>query len=284
MTRGKHVTGLVLVLFVATAALATGEIRRDLHFMVGKHAMISITNQYGRITVKAGPSQQVLVTAILRSEKVEIDQSQSGNRIDLVSHLLQGSDENAGFVEYQVQVPPSASLTLRSGHGSIHAEKLHGDLAVEGAEAKTEIVDCGDGHVHVRTLNGSVILNNIRNGHVEVSSLGGDVVMNGVDGPYLQVDSNSGKIEYIGDFGDGGVYSFTSHSGNIDAMAPAYASIDVEARSTQGPVESDFSLEPKHAPFLVRGGSAFYGTLGKAASSVKLFSFSGKIHLKKRQN
>jgi hypothetical protein len=283
MIRSNCATGLLL-LFSATAAFGAGEIHRDLRFKVGKHAMISIMNQYGRISVKAGPPQQILVSAVLRSEKVEIDQSQSGNRVDLVSHLLQGADENTGVVEYLIQVPPNATLTLRSGRGSIHAEKLHGDMAVEGADAKTEIVDCGDGHVHIRTLNGSVTLNNVRNGHVEVSSLGGDVVMNGVDGPFLQVDSNSGKIEYVGDFGNGGVYSFTSHTGNIEAIAPAYASIDVEARSTHGPVESDFSLEPKHSSFLVRGGSAFSGTLGKAASSVKLFSFSGKIHLKKRPN
>jgi hypothetical protein len=49
-------------------------------------------------------------------------------------------------------------------------------------------------------------------------------------------------------------------------------------------VQSDFSLEPKHTPFAAKVGSAFAGTLGKAASSVNLFSFSGKIHLKKRQN
>jgi DUF4097 and DUF4098 domain-containing protein YvlB len=283
MTRSSVVPGMLLLFVFSSIALGE-DIHRDLHFKVGKHAVISVMNQYGRISVKAGPPRQVTVSAVLHSAKVEIDQSQSGNRVDLVSHLLQGADDNTGSVEYVVQVPPTATLTLRSGRGSIHAEKLHGDVAVEGADAKTEIVDCGDGHVHIKTVNGSVTLNNVRNGHVEVSSLGGDVVMNGVDGPYLQVDSNSGKIEYIGDFGDGGVYSFSSHTGNIEALAPAYASIDVEARSTHGPVESDFSLEPKHTSLLARGGSAFSGTLGKAASSVKLFSFSGKIHLKKRQN
>jgi hypothetical protein len=98
------------------------------------------------------------------------------------------------------------------------------------------------------------------------------------------VNSNSGKIAYEGDFSGDGEYAFTSHTGNIEAVAPAYASIDVLARSTNGVVQSDFSLEPKHAPFLVRGANSLSGTIGKAASSVKLFSFSGKIRLKKRQN
>jgi hypothetical protein len=128
-----------------------------------------------------------------------------------------------------------------------------------------------------------VSLTNVH-GHVEVVSMGGDVLMNGVNGPLVQVNSNSGRIHYDGDFGSAGEYEFTSHTGNIEALAPAYASIDVLARSTTGPVQSDFSLEPKHAPFATKVGSAFSGTLGMAASSVRLFSFSGKIHLKKRQD
>jgi DUF4097 and DUF4098 domain-containing protein YvlB len=127
-----------------------------------------------------------------------------------------------------------------------------------------------------------VTLNHIRNGHVEVTSISGDVVLNSVDGPLVQVNSTSGKIRYEGDFGNSGDYSLTSHSGDIEASAPNDASIDVTARSVRGQVENDFLLEPKHTPFIVKAGSAFAGTMNKAASSVRLFSFSGKIHLKKR--
>jgi DUF4097 and DUF4098 domain-containing protein YvlB len=147
-----------------------------------------------------------------------------------------------------------------------------------------EVVDCAGGHVHVKTLNGPVNLTNVRGGHVEVMSMGGDVVLIGVSGPLVNVNSNSGKIQYSGDFGGEGEYDFTSHTGDIEAIAPAYASIDVFARSNQGRVESDFSLEPKHSSIYSKGGSALIGTMGKAASAVKLVSFSGKIHLKKRQN
>jgi len=273
-----------MVLVLGGVAFASGIVRKDLHFKVGKHSMISISNQYGSIVVKPGAARQVLVTAILHSDKVELDQSSGNARISLISHLLPGADETSGMVEYEVQVPPDASVTIHSGSGSVRAERLRGDMTLDGTNAAMEIVDCADDHVHVRTLNGAVALTNVRNGHIEISSMGGDVVMNRVDGPYVQVSSNSGKIQYDGDFGAAGVYDFSSHTGNIDAFAPAYASIDVLARSQNGTVLSDFSLEPKHTPFTAKVGSAFSGTLGMAASSVRLFSFSGKIHLKKRQN
>ena len=67
-------------------------------------------------------------------------------------------------------------------------------------------------------------------------------LMNSVNGPLVLVNSNSGKIHYDGEFGGGGEYTLTSHTGDIEAMAPSYASIDVTARSEQGKVENDFQL------------------------------------------
>lgn len=284
MCTRKSAPALLLVVMLAAAACAAENSRKDLHFKVGKRPAVSIQNQYGPVIVKAGPPHHVLVTAILHSDKVELDQSKSGSRISLVSHLLPGADEHSGVVEYEIQVPPVASVWIHSGMGPIHAEKLHGDITLEGSNGALDVIDCGDGHLHVRTLNGAVSLSNVRNGHIEIWSVGGDVAMNDVDGPFVHVNSNSGRIRYDGDFGFGGEYAFTSHTGNIEAVAPAYASIDVLARSDNGAVQSDFSFEPKHAPFIVRGANSLSGTLGKAASSVKLFSFSGKIRLKKRPN
>jgi DUF4097 and DUF4098 domain-containing protein YvlB len=145
-----------------------------------------------------------------------------------------------------------------------------------------DVLEISDAHVHIKTLNGLVTLTNIHNGHVEVTSVSGDVVLHSVSGPLVQVNSTSGKIRYDGDFGSSGEYYLASHTGDIEASAPNDASIDVTARSVRGQVENDFLLEPKHTPFVVKAGSAFAGTMNKAASSVRLFSFSGKIHLKKR--
>jgi hypothetical protein len=283
MSSGKYAAIVGTVLMLVGVSANAANVRRDLHFKVGKHPTISINNPYGPVVVRAGSAREVTITAILHSDKVEIDQSKSHDRVDIISHLLPGADPVSGTVEYEILVPPDANVTLHSDNGRMHAEKLHGDVTVADNDGPIEVIDCAGGHVHVRTLNGVVSLKNVH-GHVEIMSVGGDVLMNGVTGTLVAVNSNSGRIQYEGDFGGEGEYAFTSHTGSIEAVAPAYASIEVLARSTNGIVQSDFSLEPKHAPFLVRGANSLSGTLGKAASSVKLFSFSGKIRLKKRQN
>jgi DUF4097 and DUF4098 domain-containing protein YvlB len=273
---------IVGVAIVAAVALGAGQTRKEYRYTVGSRSSVTVTNQYGPISVKPCSGNQIVVTATLHSDKVEVDQSQSGNRVDVLSHLLPGANADNGRVDYEVQVPPDTSVTLHSTTGPLSAEKLHGDVTLEGATASVEVHDISDGHVHVRTLNGPVTLTNIHDGHVEITSVSGDIILHSVNGPLVQVNSSSGKIRYDGDFGAGGEYFLTSHSGDIEATAPDDASIDVTARSVRGHVENDFLLQPKHTPFAIKAGSAFAGTIGRAASSVKLLSFSGKIHLKKR--
>jgi DUF4097 and DUF4098 domain-containing protein YvlB len=233
--------------------------------------------------VKPASGNQVVVTAIVQSNKVEVDQNKNGNRIEVVSHLLPGATAENSRVDYELTVPSDASVTLQSTTGPMHAEGLRGDVVVEGAAANVDVRDVSNAHVHIRTLNGPITLTNVSDGHVEITSVSGEVILNDVNGPFVEVNSSSGPIHYDGEFGFGGDYILRSHSGDILATAPTYASIDVTARSVRGQVENDFPLLPKsHSSFPMDTIRSLVGTAGKAASSVKLLSFSGKIHLKKR--
>jgi len=283
-TRSRcYATGLVSLVLVAMSGLSSAENKKDYRFEVGPHSKVSILNQYGKISVKPSPGNYVLITATTYSDKVEVDQAQNGNRVDVQSHLLAGATSDNARVDYEVLVPADASIDLESSTGPLHAERLHGDVEAESASAPIDVRDISGSHVHVKTMAGTVTLSNIRDGHVEIDSVSGDVLLNSVTGPLVRVSSTTGRIQYDGDFGYAGEYRFNSHSGNIDATIPADASVDVKAQSVRGQVQNDVPLQPKvHTSFLVREGSSFAGTINKAASSVWLRTFSGRIHLKKR--
>jgi DUF4097 and DUF4098 domain-containing protein YvlB len=256
MYRRNRVAGLIIAMTLVVAVVASAENRKEFRFRVHRHASVSVINQFGPISVKPSSGHEVLVVAILHSDKAEIDSSHSGSRVSVSTHLLAGADPETGRVDYEVLVPADASVSLRSATGPIHAEKLHGDVILEGNTANMDVRDVSDGHVHIKTLDGPVTLTNVTDGHVEITS--------------------------VGDFGGAGEYSLMTHTGDIDATAPSYASMDVLASSSQGKVVNDFPLQPVHTSLVEKAGSAFAGTMGKAASSVKLLSFSGRIHLKKR--
>lgn len=278
----ERATVATLVLATCLSASAFAETRKEYRFTVGAKANISVDTQYGAISVKPGTSSQVVVTAILQSDSVEVDQQQTGNRIEIASHLLQGATQQSGQVDYEVLIPSDATLNLHSSTGPLSAERLQGDLTLEGTDATVNVRDVQNGHVHVRTMGGPITLTDVRNGHVEIASISGDVHMKSVTGPLVQANSGSGKISYDGDFGSGGDYKFTTHTGDIEAFAPADVSADFSAHSVLGRVQNDFPLQPKHSRFSVEAGRSFFGTVGKAASEVVLRSFSGKIRLKQR--
>ena len=281
-------SGRTVELVVVSAMMAgtlVAQSHKEYRFNVGPKAGVSVNNPYGSISVKPSPGNTVVINAALSSDKVEVDNSQSGNRVEIQSHLLTGADPQSGRVDYEILVPADASITLHSSTGSLRAEKLHGDVTLEGSGATVDVRDITSAHVHVKTLNGPVTLTNVQDGHVEVDSLSGLVTLNRVSGPLVQVISTSGGINYTGDFGDSGEYRLTSHSGDIEAIVPDSTSADVSARSVRGEVHDDIPLQPKaHTWFPIEKGRAFMGTIGRAAASstVVLRTFSGKIHLRKR--
>jgi hypothetical protein len=278
------VAALILATCLASTAFAQtkAELKKEYHFTVGPHPNISVDTPSGAISVKPGPSNQVVVTATVKSDNVEVDHQQKGNRIDIASHVLQGTGQQSGEVDYELLIPAGATLSLHSSTGPLAAERLQGDITLEGTDAVVNVHNIENGHVHVRTMRGQITLTDIRNGHVEVATISGDIHLKSVTGPVVQANSGSGKVFYDGDFGSGGDYKFTTHTGDIEAMAPVNVSADFRAHSVLGRVQNDFPLQAQHSRFSVEAGRSFFGTAGKAASQVVLRSFSGKIRLKQR--
>ncbi len=282
MERLQQTTVVTLMLATCLASAAIAESRKEMRFNVGPKANISVDTQFGAISVKPGNSNQVVVTAILQSDKTEVDNEQRGNRIEIASHLLPGADAQSGRVDYELLIPADATLSLRSSTGPLSAENLQGDLTFEGTDAVVNVHDVSNGHVHVTTMRGPITLSDVKNGHVEISSISGSVAMTSVDGPFVRADSGSGKIFYKGDFGSGGDYKLTTHSGDIEAIVPGNTSADFSAHSIRGKVHNELDLIPRHSRYMVEQGRSFFGAVGQAASKVVLHSFSGKIHLKQR--
>ncbi len=279
----RGATLVLATLLCMAIPAASAESKKEFRYNVAAGASVFITNQYGPVTVKAANGHQVLANATLHSDKVEVDGSQNGNRIELRTHFLQRATDPEGRVDYEVQVPQDASVTIHSSSGPIRVDKLRGDLTVDGDSAKVEVQDSGSGHIHVRTVNGPVTLANITDGHVEITSVSGDVTLNSVSGSKVAVNTTKGNIRYAGDFGSAGDYELMNHSGDIDVTLSASASVEVSARSVSGSVQNDFQFQPKeHTSFASTPGKSLIGTLNAGASAVRLRSFTGKISVHKK--
>lgn len=257
------------------AAMAAAQKTRESTYTVGPKAIISVTNNYGSITVKSSGNGQVIVKAVSQSDAVSFENEQHGNRIELRSR---SRTPGTGIAEYTVFVPKDSSVFLRSLGGALRAEGLNGDVVLEAATASVEVRDISDAHLHVKTLSGPITLTDIRNSHLEAHSVSGNVNLHNVTGSSVEVNSGGGRITYDGDPGVAGEYALTSHSGDLEVSIPADALVEIKARSLNGEVEQGSNS----------GGTSGNGQrrllLGSGISSVSRFvlrSFRGNIRLKR---
>jgi hypothetical protein len=264
----------IVVSFLALTAAAQD--KKEFIYNVGPQAVVSITNNYGPITVKPSGSRQVVVETESHSDAVGLVNEQHGDRIELRSiSSRQGTD----LVDYTVLVPVDAFVSLRSSDGTLRAQGLRGDVILEAAAASVEVTDISDAHLHVKTLSGPITLTDIRNSHLDIHSVSGNVTIRNVTGPSVEVNSGSGRISYQGDPGSAGEYMLASHSGDLEVSIPASALVDIKARSIKGqsdpefPIASRFSA-PGAQNLLLKPGM----TIG---SRFELRSFRGKIRLKR---
>lgn len=274
----------MVLAFTGLALLtASAQTKKEFRYTVGPKATVVVVNRFGPISVRPSSNNQVIATATLHSNKVEVDETHNGNRVELRSHFLQNTTPQEGQIDYDLQVPADAMVNVRTATGALSAQGLQGDVVLVGDSGGVDARNITNGSLHIKTLNGPVTLANISNGQLDVTSVGGDVNMNAVTGSRVSVNTATGKIVYVGDFGGDGDYSLSNHSGDIDVTIPQNASVDITARSVTGSVENDFPLAQKsHTSFAPTQGRSFAGTSNNAASSVQLRSFSGKIRLRKQ--
>ena len=279
----KRTNTIICSIALLTAAAVAADTRKEYKYTVGSGATVNVVNQFGSVSLRPASGNQVLIVATTHSNKVEADCDQMGNRIEVRTHFLEKAAEDDGKVDYEIQVPNGANVTAQVASGSIRAERIGGDVSLRSDTASLEARDISNAHVHAHSVSGPITLANISSGHVEVGTGSGKVALNNVSGPSVTVNTTSSPIAYDGDFGNGGAYQFSSHSGPIEVVLPASSSVEVKAESMNGSVQNDFPLQKKmHSDFTPQAGKSFQGYANSGSSSVQLHSFSGTIRVKKR--
>jgi DUF4097 and DUF4098 domain-containing protein YvlB len=285
-TTPKHAPVALLMLALATTAAAAE--KQEFRYQAGDDAIINIRSPFGSIAVRPSGGTQVLVRARRASEQVKVHSQQAGKRIEIRSQVSPTTSAEEGRVDYEVQVPARAAVTVHAGSGPITVEDLRGEVRLESEAGEITVRNTEASRLAIRTISAPVAVANVRNGPVEVSSVGGDIALSNVSGPQVRISTTSGAIEYSGGFAAGGEYTLTTHSGKIEVAVPEEASIDISAQSMKGTVEDAFHFQPSKELAASPGpGHAFAGRANpdpaaKGTASVRVRSFSGNVRVRKQ--
>ena len=248
--------------------------------------LISLSNLKGHVTVKGWEKSQVHLVSVSASPRIEVDVEQfppSGRaaKMHFATHIL---DPQLGdkSTDYSLDVPLGSSLQIRNPEGSVQIQTLQGEASLDSVGGTISVSDVA-GHLAIRSIGGDIEM--VRHsGRVEADSVNGSVRIVSASSSRLRVSTTSGKIFYEGDFLPGGVYELKDYNGDMEILAPASASFEVNASTVRGKViaDPDISFKPKrHPAFRPPGSSSLFGTHNTGSANLDLTSFSGTIRIRR---
>src|SRR5262249_28544886 len=169
-------------------------------------------------------------------------------------------------------------MTMQSFDEKLDAQRLGGDVILEGSTGVAQVSGATTAHVHIKTLSGPIAVSEIRHSSVVVNSVSGNISLHNVVESQVKVHSGSGRIAYDGDPGVTGDYALTSRTGDLDISIPASTPVEIKASSMKG--ESERSVNAGQVPGTSQ--KSFFVKPGLVnAPRFVLRSFKGNIHLRR---
>jgi DUF4097 and DUF4098 domain-containing protein YvlB len=242
-----------------------------------------VSNYTGDVIVKGWQRQEVKVIASNYSQNVEIDTEPIGNKIRITTHVLDklASAEKAK-VDYQIFVPEESNLDIKSNMGTVDVDSVKGDIAIEVAEANVKVQGVS-GYLQARSLGSKLAITN-SSGIIQATTVSGDIFFDRLQSNSVNASSTLGNISYDGDFISRGKYTFSSNEGTIMIRCTDQASVEWDAKTVKGVIESDLPImSKKHSP-VARNyeRQSLLGTLNRGDATVQVSTFSGKIKITRK--
>jgi DUF4097 and DUF4098 domain-containing protein YvlB len=165
----------------------------------------------------------------------------------------------------------SGSIDINGVAGAIAANMISGPTTITGVTT--------DAAVEVQSISGSVKLDQVKARRIAVNVTSGGVTLRGLTTDDLGVATIDGDIEFDSALARSGRYELQAMSGSLTFLVSGAAGFELKANTFSGDVRVEPPLDFKAVSTARR---SLRGTLGDAAASVTLHTFSGTIVIRKK--
>lgn len=278
MAAGAAVAALLLMGLAAPAAAH----RMEKRFPVEVRPVVTIRNFHGRVIVKSWQKPEVLVVAEHGSKKCEVDAEQAGNRIDIMTHVLENVSAQELEANYEITVPEETELQVKTDSGWVVIERVAGDMRIDTVAANVDLKEVA-GYLVIRTVGGSLLCFRCA-GRIDFNSISGNAKFDQpVSSNVRAITSGDGSIFFDGNFLRGGLYVLKTYNGPIEVRFSDSDSFDLNA-TTRGQVDNQVKLKPRaHSRGLQPPyAKSVFGTFNDGTARVELTSFNGTIRILRR--
>jgi DUF4097 and DUF4098 domain-containing protein YvlB len=268
-----------LLLALSAPFLMAGE-RFEKVFPITKNPCVMITNYTGIVTVRGWQRQEVKVIAANFTRNVEIDTELIGGKVKIATHVLDKlATAEKARVDYQIFVPEDSNLDIQTNMGTLEVENIRGKIEIDAVEATVKVQGVS-GYLQARSLGSKLTISNA-SGIVQTNTVSGDILFDHLQSNSVNANSTLGNISYDGEFISRGKYAFITNEGAILIHCAEQASVEWDAKTVKGVIESDLPITSKKHSSVSRdnGKQCLLGTLNRGEATVQLSTFSGKIKI-----
>jgi hypothetical protein len=288
---GIAAAALTLAACDITIGAAEYSVREEKKFTVSGPAQLALSTFDGSIEVRAWDRNEVLVEvekvgpdqATVEKIQVKATQDARGITVDVSkpSSITTTGIRRTPSANLVVSVPQKATITARSGDGSITVRGVTGklDLDTEDGSVRVEEVK---GDLAIRTGDGAVDVRRIEGG-ARINTGDGSIRADGML-KALDVETRDGSVDINARSGSvvESDWAVTTGDGGVRLELPEGLNADLDAQCSDGRVRVDTAAgqAADAAGSEERDRSSFRGKLGSGGKPLKVRSGSGSITVK----
>ncbi|HVN81514.1 MAG TPA: DUF4097 family beta strand repeat-containing protein [Terriglobia bacterium] len=279
-----HLAKVGICLFLAafvSPPITRASDRIEKVFPVLKSPTLMLTNYSGSIMVKSWQNAEIKALCTKYSQNVEVDSESVGNKIHLSTHVLDKlAIEEKAKVDYQIFAPEESNLEIRTNLGNVVIDRIRGEVRIDVMAAPVRVFQI-EGYLDARSLNSKMEIIDSK-GIIRATTVSGDIILSRLSSNNITAQSTLGNISYEGDFSSGGKYNFSTNEGVISVFCSDRASVEWEARTVKGGIETNLPIKSKsHYPVSRSyfGKQSLMGTSNSGEATVQLSTFSGRIRI-----
>jgi DUF4097 and DUF4098 domain-containing protein YvlB len=229
------------------------------------------------VRVMANHSRRAIVTVRREEGRLKVDAQ--------TAHGIPTS------VDYQITVPVwmalelagvSTDISVEGVKGQIKASSVNGHIGVIGG-GEFIVVESVEGGVNVTGARGRIEASSINDdveildssGEISAETVEGNVLLDGVDARTVEISSVNGSLYFRGPFRSGGVYSLSTHDGDVVVGMPERPDVAVTVATFDGDFSSSMPVKLEQP----RQRRRMNFVLGSGAARLQLEAFEGSIRL-----
>jgi DUF4097 and DUF4098 domain-containing protein YvlB len=292
-----------------SAPAQTERVSRTLQ--VDPNGELEISNVAGNVTVTGGGGRELRVDGTKRVRGpdtpetrqqlalLEMRVEQRGPRVEIGTEGFRG---RRGSIDYEIRLPATMRVTLRSVSGSLSVTNVKGDVRVQTVNGNVRVtgadrlvlaksvsgeVDLGsigsDGDLSVGSVSGGVTARGVRARGLEIETVSGDLSLTDITVERTALRTVSGDVSYTGPLARSGRYVFTVHSGDVRLTFANQTGFELKASSFSGDIRTALPITIRPAERDTAGPGnrtrTLTGVYGDGSALVEVSTFSGDVEI-----